>query len=206
MDALDGRMMGAYLQSGVLWGVLGTGLQGPGGSDFTPENNFAPTPIDQKAGVAYFAIEPTSDGRLRANVLQQGYLGVDNGNLSMPSIAMGGAGNVGFIGATLVGPDHYPSAVYAKVGLGVEPAVIRVAGAGIGPDDGFSGTWVGGLRPRWGDYGYAVPGAKGTVWLAQEYIAQRCGFGEFVSDGTFTCGFERTFFANWSTRIIHLEP
>lgn len=204
IDALDGRMMGAYLQSGVLWGVLGTGLEGAGGSDFTPDNNFAPTPIDQKAGIAYFAIQPGSDGTLQANVLQQGYLGVDNGNLSMPSIAMGGPGNVGFIGATLVGPDHFPSAVYARVGLGVEPAVIRIAGAGLGPDDGFSGTWVGGLRPRWGDYGYAAPGSDRTVWLAQEYIAQSCSFAEFVVDST--CGFERTFFANWSTRIIHLKP
>jgi hypothetical protein len=199
IDALDGRMMGSYLQSGVLWGVLGTGLEGPGGSDYTAENNFAPTPIDQKAGVAYFAIQASS-----GDVLQEGYLGVENGNLSMPSIAMGGPGNVGFIGATLVGPDHFPSAVYAKVGLGVEPAVVRIAGPGVGPNDGFSGTWVGGLRPRWGDYGYAAPGSNGTVWFAQEYIAQACSFPEFVADST--CGFERTFFANWSTRVFHLKP
>jgi hypothetical protein len=206
IDALDGRMMHAYLQSGVLWGVLGTALEGPGGSNFTPDNNFAPTPIDQKAGVAYFAIQPSWVSGLQADVVQQGYVGVANGNLSMPSIAMGGPANVGFIGATLVGPNHFPSAVYVKVGLGLEPAVVQVAGRGLGPDDGFTGTHVGGFRPRWGDYGYAAAGSHGTVWFAQEYIAQTCDFREFFADPTSTCGFERTFLANWSTRIFHLKP
>ena len=206
LDALDGRMMHAYLQSGVLWGVLGTALDGPGGSDYSPDNNFAPTPIDQKAGIAYFAIRPSWGYGLNANVQQEGYIGVANGNLSMPSIAMGGSDNVGFIGATLVGSDHFPSAAYVKVGLGSEPKVVRIGGRGRGPDDGFTGTWVGGFRPRWGDYGYAVPGQGGTVWFAQEYIGQRCGFREFISDPDSTCGFERTFLANWSTRIMHLDP
>jgi hypothetical protein len=203
LDASDGRVVGAYLERGVLWATVDTALNGAGGSDYTEENNFGPQPIDQKAGIAYFALRPYFDQGLRAEVLQQGYIGVKNANLTYPSIAMAGSGNVGFIGATMVGPDHYPSAAYVKLGLGMKPRVVRIAAAGKGPDDGFTGTWVGDFRPRWGDYGYAVPGEPGTVWIAAEYIAQKCGFAEFVTDTT--CGFERTFFANWSTRVMQLH-
>jgi len=202
LDAGDTRMMGAYLDRGTLWGTLDTSLKGRGGSEFSDANNFAPDPINERAGVLYFAITPKWSGGLHARVARQGYLGVANGNLTYPSVAMGTDGT-GFIGMTLAGPTMHPSAAYVKVGLHDAPRVVRVAARGIGPDDGFTGTWVGDFRPRWGDYGYAVPGRNGSVWFAAEYIAQRCSFNTFVADNT--CGNTRSFFANWSTRVTQLR-
>lgn len=203
LDALDTRMMSSYFQDGLLWGTVGTGLKGPGGSDYGPDNNFAPDPLNQKAGVAYFAIRPTWGSGLHASVEAQGYFGVDDGNLIMPSLAMGN-GDHGVIGATLVGPNDDPSAAYVHVSVNHAPTAVSVAGKGKGPSDGFTGTFEGGFRPRWGDYGYAVPGAHGSVWLAAENVAQRCSFARFLKDSS-TCGHTRGFFANWATRIFQVQ-
>ena len=61
----------------------------------------------------------------------------------------------------------------------------------------------GGFRPRWGDYATAtIDPATGSIWLANEYIGQRCGLNEWLLDST--CGFTRSLFANWSTRITEI--
>jgi hypothetical protein len=204
LDGSDTRVLSSAMADGVLWGTVATGLAGPGGSDYSATNDFAPTPVDQKVGLLYFAIRPRWDGDvLKATVAQQGYVGVSNANLLYPALAVD-EDNVGFIGASLVGPSRYPSAVYAKVGLGTEPSVVRVAAAGGGPSDGFTGTWTGDFRPRWGDYSYAAPGPDGTIWFATEYVEDSCTLAEYEVD--FTCGFERGFFANFSTRVTQLRP
>lgn len=202
LDAGDTRVMAAYLDHGTLWGTLDTSLKGHGGSEWTDTNDYAPDPINERAGVLYFAITPDWSGGLNAKVASQGYLAAANANLTYPSIAMG-SGGTGFIGMTLVGPNMHPSAAYAKVGLHQAPSVVRVAAKGVGADDGFTGLWVGGFRPRWGDYGYAVPGRGGSVWFAAEYIAQRCSYQAYLADTT--CGNTRSFFANWSTRVTQLR-
>jgi hypothetical protein len=203
LDAGDTRIMGSFLQHGVLWGTLDTALKGTGGSGWSVDNQFAPEPLHQKAGVAYFAIRPDWGYRgLHATVKTQGYVGAKDANLTFPSIAVGRSDHA-VMGATLVGPDTYPSAVYLHLSLSDAPSTAYVAGKGKGPDDGFTGTFEGGFRPRWGDYGYAVPGTNGSVWFAAEYIAQRCSFPTFINDTT--CGGRRSFFANWSTRISHVQ-
>jgi hypothetical protein len=194
--------MTAFMDHGTLWGAVDTAISGSGGSSYDASNNYAPTPVDQKAGVLYFAIRPGFDDGLDAHVSQQGYLTVNNANLTYPSIAMNNG--VGFVGMTLGGPTRFPSAAYAKIGLGISPSAVRVAAAGVGPDDGFTGLWLGGSRPRWGDYGYAAAGANGTMWFASEYIAQSCSLDVFVTDTS--CGNTRSFYANWSTRISQLKP
>ena len=68
----------------------------------------------------------------------------------------------------------------------------------------LAGTGDGGFDPRWGDYGAASVAPDGTIWLANEYIAQRCSFSEWIADST--CGFTRTFLANFSTRITAYKP
>jgi hypothetical protein len=204
LDGSDTRVLSSFLNKGIVWTTLSTALQGTGGSDYGPGNDFAPTPVDEKVGVAYFGIRPSMrGGHLWAKVVQQGYLGVDNANLLYPSIVMG-RGRTGYIGTTLVGPRINPSAAYVKIRLGHMPGAVEVAAKGVAPSDGFTGTWVGGSRPRFGDYGYAVPGSNGTVWFATEYVQSRCRFSEFVADET--CGLTRSFFANWSTRVTHLQP
>ena len=204
LDGSDTRVLGAFMSKGIVWSTLSTALKGDGGSSFGPDNDYAPTPVGEKVGVAYFGVRPSMDGgRLRANVVQQGYLGVKHANLIYPSIVMG-RGKSGFIGATLVGSHHNPSAAYVRIRLGQTPGAVEVAAKGAAPSDGFSGTWTGDLAPRFGDYGYAVPGSDGTVWFAAEYIQSRCRFSEFLADTT--CGLTRSFFANWSTRVTHLQP
>lgn len=81
---------------------------------------------------------------------------------------------------------------------------VHIAAAGAGPADGFSdyqlfGNPPGTTRPRWGDYGAAVP-VGGNVWIASEYIGQSCTLSEYPAT-SFTCGNTRTALANWSTRI-----
>jgi hypothetical protein len=202
LDQGDTRIMGAFFQDGVLWGTLDTGLVGRGGSSFSDANHYAPTPIGERGGIAYFALRPSWSPSVNAQVVQQGYLGVKDANLSYPSVAVGRDGHA-VIGASLLGPDRNPSAVYVKVNLGDKPDTAYVAAWGKGPDDGFTGTFEGDFRPRWGDYGYAVPGRNGTVWLATNYIAQRCTFDTFLKDST--CGRTRSLFANWSTRVWQVQ-
>jgi len=204
LDSSDTRILAGWLQNGVLWGTLATGIRGSGGSSYSPTNNFAPTPLHMKAGIAYFAFAPhIQQGRLVAGVLQQGYLAVDGNNLTYPSLAMGQA-NTGIVGATLVGPTRYPSAVFIRLGLGQQPTAVSVASRGIAPSDGFTGTFEGGFSPRWGDYGAAVRSPDGSLWFGAEYVNSRCDYAQFLADTT--CGFTRGFFANYGTRLTQVAP
>jgi len=58
-------------------------------------------------------------------------------------------------------------------------------------------------RPRWGDYGAAVPWGN-TVWIASEYIGQSCDFSTYLNTN-FRCGNTRTALANWDTRISQVS-
>jgi hypothetical protein len=81
---------------------------------------------------------------------------------------------------------------------------LQITGQGLGPNDGFTATGEGGYDPRWGDYGAGTVTPDGTMWLASEYTASTCTGAEFNVDTT--CGFRRTFFANWSTHITAVQP
>ena len=203
LDSLDTRVMSSSLADGVLWTTLDTGLRGNGGSAYKAANDYAPKLLPVKAGVAYFGLRPKwKNGKLKAKVVQQGYIGVWNGNLTMPSLAMTDAG-VGFLGATLVGPGSFASAAYVRIEAGQSPRSIGIGARGAGPNDGFTGTWQGGFGPRWGDYGYAVADADGSVWLGVEYNQSKCDYVEWATD--ITCGFSRGISENWSTRLVHLD-
>jgi hypothetical protein len=81
---------------------------------------------------------------------------------------------------------------------------VHIAAAGAGPDDGFSnyklfGNPPGTTRPRWGDYGAAVP-VGSNVWLASEFIDQTCDLATWQQTN-FRCGNTRTALGNWSTRV-----
>jgi hypothetical protein len=202
LDSSDTRVLSSSFQDGVLWTTLATGLQGDGGSSYDFANNLAQVKLDTKAGVAYFALQPTwSNGTLGAGVAQQGYISIKAANLTYPSLAMGSDG-IGYIGATRVGQSYFASPAYIRIGLGIQPSVVGIVAQGGGPNDGFTGTWEGGFRPRWGDYGYAAADDDGSVWFAAEYTQSRCSLKTFTAD--ITCGFSRGIFENWSTRITHL--
>lgn len=177
-----------------------TSFKGKGAADYDSTDGSS-TPVKEHVGVAYFGVRPTPTGTPSATLVQQGNVAVARNNLVFPSIAIGPSGR-GAIGVTLSGLDFNPTAAYIPFVAGQAPASVQIAGLGVGPDDGFTGTGEGGFRPRWGDYGAATVSDSGSVWLATEYINQRCGFAQFSNDTT--CGFKRTFFANWSTRLFRL--
>jgi hypothetical protein len=201
LDAGAGKVYGAWLRNGIVYLSTTTALEGPGGAEFF-NGGVKWRPIDLHDGVFWVALRPstTSNGVQRVN---QGFVDVPGENLLYPSVALNADGE-GLIGVTLVGPNRYPSAAYIPFTTAGATANVEVAGAGIGPNDGFSGTADGAYRTRWGDYGAAEVAPNGTVWFANEYIAQQCGVAEFTADNT--CGFTRSFFANWSTRVSAYNP
>ena len=189
LDSNDTRMQQVTWVNGKLWGALDTALT---------------TSNAKQAGIEWFTAEPsTSTGTVTATLANQGYVGLGNDNLTYPAIGIT-SGGTGVMGFTVVGNDYYPSAGYAMVtneGVGA----IHVAAPGAGPDDGFTDYRLFGnppdfaARPRWGDYGAAVPVGT-SVWIASEYIGQSCDFSTWKATN-FRCGNTRTALANWDTRI-----
>jgi hypothetical protein len=199
----SGKVYGAWLHDGTVYLATGTPLTGHGAAWYNT-NNGAWKSIKQRTGVAWFMVTPDTSGKkVSASLIDDGYLAVQGANLTFPSIVVGPSG-AGGIGATLTGPSYYPSAVVAQFGAGETPSAVQITGQGIGPNDGFTGTGEGGYDPRWGDYPGATVTPDGTLWFANEYIASQCTEAEFTLDTT--CGYNRTFYANWSTHITSVSP
>ena len=201
VDAGSGKVYGAWLRHGVVYLTTATALDGPGGAEFY-RRNVKWRAIGLHTGVAWVALRPHVTSAVVDRV-NQGVVDVPGENLTYPSIAMNAQGE-GAIGVTLVGPDFYPSAAYIPFTTAGPTSNVEVAGLGVGPNDGFTGTGEGDFRTHWGDYGAAAVAPNGTVWLANEYIARRCSYSAFLVDAT--CGATRTFYANWSTRISAYNP
>jgi len=181
----DDRMNQVVYADGQVWGAVNTVVKTDNG----------PTHI----GTAYFDVDPSVPA-----VAHQGYVAVNNENLDFPAIAVTTTGKVVYT-ATLVGPDYYPSAVYATIDPLTGPSAVKIVAAGVGPDDGFTGyPPFGGPTGRWGDYSAAVPDPSGGAWVATEYIGQACTPAQFYADTT--CGGTRTLLANWGTYVAHVTP
>jgi hypothetical protein len=140
-------------------------------------------------------------------VAHQGYVGVAGQNLLMPAIAAMTNGQ-GAMVYTLSGQAYFPSAAYSLVGTGGVTGAVHVAAAGVGPQDGDTEyapltDKASAPQPRWGDYSAAVP-VGASIWMATEYIGQRCSFATFQHDPT--CGGTRAPFINWGTRIAAVTP
>jgi hypothetical protein len=188
LDSNDTRMQQVTWVNGKLWGALDTALS---------------TSSATAAGIEWFDVAPSSaTGSATASLVNQGYVGVGNDNVTYPAIGIT-SGGTGVMAFTVVGSDFYPSAGYALVsdsGVGD----VHIAGAGQGPQDGFSGYGLFGntpgvARPRWGDYGAAIPWGD-NVWIASEYIGQSCTLSTYQRTN-FRCGNTRTALGNWDTRI-----
>jgi len=190
IDSNDTRMQQVTFADGMLFGALDTALVVNG---------------KKQAGIEWFATRPhlTSDG-VHAQVVNQGYVGAGDTNLTYPALAVNenGAGAIAF---SLLGTNDYPSAAYAPFDVKSGVGSIHIAAAGLGPDDGFTSyvAFVGSPpRTRWGDYGAAViDGSK--LWIASEYIGQTCTLAQWFATGG-TCRGTRTSLANWDTRITEL--
>ena len=193
VDSNDSRMQQVMYSGGRLYGALDTVVNVRG---------------QELAGIAYYAVIPWSfPGSLFALVQHEGKVAVPGNNVTYPAIATRRDGT-GAIGFTLVGPDHYPSAAYVLLGPLGHHGPVRVAAAGKGPDDGFSGypAFGGEGVGRWGDYGAAVIDGD-DVWLASEYIGQTCTLAEYANFSAFgSCGGTRIALGNWYTRISRVVP
>lgn len=195
-DSLDSRMQQTWFVNGVLWGASGTAVRVDG---------------DLRAGIAWFAVRPEVDGagEVGGGVEQEGYIALSDNSLTMPALAMTRAGE-GAIGFTVLGEDHFPSAAYVRIDDDGDVGPIHIAGAGLGPVDGFTAykAFSGETpRARWGDYGAAATDGS-SIWLASEYVGQTCTFDEYLPSpslaGFGSCGGTRTALANWYTRITKL--
>ncbi len=167
----DDMMNQVVYAAGRLWSGLNTAVRSGAKID---------------AGIAYFAIAPSFDdsGFLTARAVQQGYVAVAGENIWFPSIGVGRDGRA-VLAATLSGPDYYPSAVYVT-----PDGKVHLAGAGAGPDDGFTGyaAFGGNGAGRWGDYTAAVADADGSIWFGAEFIPG-----------------PRDKYANWGTFLGHVQ-
>jgi hypothetical protein len=190
LDSNDTRMQQVTYANGVLTGALDTALVDAKGHT--------------KAGIEWFVVRP--NGEDGARLVSQGYFGVTNNNVTYPAITMNASGQ-GVMAFTLVGTTHYPSAAFTSFSAS-GPGPLQVAAEGVGPSNGFSGTFIYNFpnppRPRWGDYGAAVVDGNG-FWIASEYIGQTCTLAQYEATPFGSCNGTRTALANWYTRISHVS-
>jgi hypothetical protein len=183
----DDRMNQVVFAAGDLWAGVNTSVAGGDSST--------------RLGIAWFDVTPSlHEGNLSARIHNQGYVSVGGENVIFPSIGVNQNGQAA-MAFTLVSRHRYPTAAYSPIANSA--GNVRVAGAGVGPDDGFTGyaSEVGppGVVARWGDYSAAVADSDGNIWIAAEYIGQSCTFAQFATDTT--CGGTRSLLANWGTFI-----
>lgn len=164
--------------NGVLVGALNTGVTVPGDPA-------------ERSGVAWFVVHPESSGGAvgaGTKVMRQGYISQNGAYLLYPHLNMTPSGSMAVVFG-IGGPSTYLSAGYATAPVGGTFGQIKVAGAGVAPDNGFTGTAPFGGSGRWGDYsnGQIIPGTN-DVWLATQDIPN-------TGDGN----------ANWGNRIFRLD-
>jgi hypothetical protein len=146
--------------NGILYGGLNSKLKVGGAS---------------QTGAAWFAVQPSFAGpTLNASIVNQGYVAVSGNNVIFPSVGVDKDGD-GAIVFTLVGPGYFPSVAYSPVNDVSVSQLIHIAGAGQGPEDGFSGYPQDGGNgvARWGDYSAATWDGE-RMWFAGEYIPTAC--------------------------------
>ncbi|WP_437664997.1 hypothetical protein [Sorangium sp. So ce1182] len=174
LDIMDDRMQQVYFADGKLWSALSTGIAFP-----------------ERAGIAWFIVEPDVRRGLDASMVNQGYIAVgDTNSVFYPAVAVNARGK-GAVGYSLSGPDYFPSVAYSPIDEG-GVGLVHLIARGAAPEDGLTGyTAFGGNGvSRWGDYSGAAVGHDGSIWVAAEYIPD----------------LPRTALANWGTFIARVDP
>ena len=192
LDSNDTRMQQVTYTGGRLYGALDTAVTVGGHS---------------QAGIGWYIVRPQSHrSSVRASLVNQGQLGLAGNHLTYPAIGINAAGR-GVMAFTLTGNDFYPSAAYSAFDGKAGAGAIYLAKAGVGPEDGFTGYR--GLNDsttaRWGDYGAAAVDGQ-RIWIASEYIGQRCTLAQYQAEPFGSCSNTRTALANWYTRISLVKP
>lgn len=179
----DDRMNQVINSNGILYGGVNSKLKVGGAS---------------QTGVAWFAIQPSFVGaNLKGNVVNQGYVAVTKNNVIFPSVGVDRDGD-GAIVYTLVGPNYFPSVAYTPFSDVTASQFVHIAGAGEGPDDGFTGypQYGGNGVARWGDYSAATWDGE-RMWFASEYIPEAC---------TVNAPPCREVLFNWGTFVGSIQP
>lgn len=148
-----------------------------------------------RTGIAYFIVEPSlKGGKLKAEIVNQGYVSVEDNSCLMPSMGVNKKGE-GVMTFTVVGRDFHPTIAYARIDAKHGADKVQVVASGGVPLDGFSGyeAFGGAGVARWGDYSAcAVDDATGEVWFAGEITTP--------VDPIYV------WYANWQTHIGHVKP
>ena len=180
--------------------TTGTPLTGTGAAWYNT-NNGQWKAINQRTGcrVVRARIQPVKEPLSAARATVPGRGG------SQPDVPVHRrrAAGAGAIGATLVGPNHYPSAVVARFAAGTRRRRRCRSRAGRGAQRWVHRPPVRWLRPALGRLRSRDGHARGTMWLANEYIAQRCTSTNSTSTPPVAT---RGLFANWSTHITGIRP
>lgn len=175
----DDAMHQVVYANGMLWGAANTVVKS--------------SKQQLRTGVAYFVVQPSwSGGSLQADIIQEGYVSVQNNSCLMPSLGVTASG-LGVMTFTVVGPDYYPTVSYTRIDAKHGVGKVQMAASDGVPLDGFSGyTLFGGAGfARWGDYtACAVDDATGEVWFA----------------GEMTMPANSIWLTNWKTHIGHVKP
>ncbi len=171
-------MQEVQYMDGKLIGALDTGVAIPG----DPQ---------ERAGVAWFVVHPDVYRKrltTKTHVVRQGYLAQTGEYLLYPHMNMTADGSMELVFG-MGGPGTFLSAAYSVAAPGMAFHNVKVAAAGTGPDNGFTGAKQYGGVGRWGDYsnGEIIPGTD-RVWLATQYIPN-------TGDG----------YANWGNWIFALK-
>ena len=177
VESNDDRMQQVVYAAGRLWTGLNTVVK----------TNNGPVGV----AAAWFIVQPAVSGAtVTGTVVNQGYLSLNRNHVVFPSIGVNAAGK-GVIGVSVIGPDQFPSAAWARIDAASGAGPLVIAGAGAGPLDDFSGYAPFGFRAaRWGDYSAAVADESGAVWVANEYVPNAA----------------RTLLTNWGTFISKVQP
>lgn len=154
-------------------------------------NASSPTASVGTTTAEWFIVAPSvsSGGVVSTSLINEGNIGVAGQSLLYPDIVVNGSG-VGDMVFTLTGANYFPSAAFVAFGSSGPTGQVHVAGAGSGPEDGFTcyayyvGSGYGGCR--WGDYSGGVA-VGGTIWMATEYVPSAS---------------TRDFYTNWGTFIF----
>jgi hypothetical protein len=139
--------------NGTLYVQMDTGVQAGGGAT--------------RAGLAWFALRPKpGTSSISVTNMGNGYVRA-SGQLLYPTIAVNASGD-GWMGFTVAGANHYPSAAYVRFD-GDKGAIgpIHIAKAGTTPLDDF--TCYPASTCRFGDYS-ASQFFNGRIYMGVEYI------------------------------------
>ncbi len=213
--ATNGDFMTQVSQAqGQLWGATTTEV-----------NQLFASSSEIHAGAVYWVVDTGSFDRNRQfDITNQGYVSAAHEDLEFPTMAAEGTGGNGK--AIMVftlngngGPTHadhggfYPSTAFGRLtatSSGLNGSGINIADLGQSPQDGFSEYqgYPGTVRPRWGDYGWAIylPGGSDRLYFSNEYIQHPNCTGSAFTLTIGTCGGTRDGFANWGTSVNYVVP